>query len=111
MDYLEATRQLNAVLRDLLDLLAAQGLRGQFPSLGEAYRLVQGAITPPDPDLPEETLVEVRSLILSSFAGTAGSLSDLAIWTEAEGERVAVNIRLQALRTRLRELARLLPPS
>ena len=111
MDYPETTRQLNDVLGDLLDLLAAQGLRGQFPSLHEAYRVVHGVSSSPDFDPPRETLAEARSLILSSFTGTVGSLSDLALWAEPEGERIAMNVRLQALRARLKELARQLPPA
>ena len=109
MDYPETTRQLDDVLGELLDLLAAQGLRGQFPSLHEAYRVVHGVSSSPDFDPPRETLAEARSLVMSSFAGTVGSLSDLALWAEPEGERIAVNIRLQALRARLKELARQLP--
>ena len=111
MDYPETTRHLNDVLGDLLELLAAQGLRGQFPSLDEAYRVVHGVSSSPDLDPPEETFAEVRNLILSSFAGTVGSLSNLALWAEQEGERIAMNTRLQALRARLKVLARQLPPA
>jgi len=109
MDYPEMTRQLNDVLGGLLDLLNAQGLRGQFPSLDEAYRVVHGVNSSPDLDPPKEALAEARSLILSCFTGTVGSLSDLALWAEPEGERIVINTRLQALRARLKELARQLP--
>ena len=109
MDYPETTRQLDDVLGELLDLLAAQGLRGQFPSLDAAYRVVHGVSSSPDLGPSKETLAEARSLILSSFTGTVGSLSDLALWAEPEGERIAMNSRLQGLRARLKELARQLP--
>ena len=109
MDHPEITRQLNDVLGDLLELLAGQGVRGQFPSLDEAYRVVHGVSSSRDLDPARETLAEARSLILSSFTGTVGSLSDLALWAEPEGERIAMNSRLQGLRARLKELARQLP--